>query len=112
MRDRRSRRSARWLPSLPPPTSIVCPDASAVTNRTRAESVAASIAPAGSVWYGGRMPEDVRYDILIRGGLLIDGSGAAPAHGDLAIRGGRIAAIGADLGDTAAKVIDAPGLAV
>jgi N-acyl-D-amino-acid deacylase len=52
------------------------------------------------------------YDILIRGGLLIDGSGAAPTHGDLAIRDSRIAAIGADLGDTAARAIDAHGLAV
>jgi len=52
------------------------------------------------------------YDILIRGGLLIDGSGAAPTRGDLAIRDGRIAAIGAELGDTAARIIDAHGLAV
>jgi N-acyl-D-amino-acid deacylase len=52
------------------------------------------------------------YDILIRDGLLIDGSGAAPTQGDLAIRDGRIAAIGAELGDTAGKVIDADGLAV
>src|SRR5262245_62250092 len=52
------------------------------------------------------------YDILIRGGLLIDGSGAAPTRGDLAINDGRIAAIGAELGDTAAKIIDAHGLAV
>jgi N-acyl-D-amino-acid deacylase len=52
------------------------------------------------------------YDILIRGGVLIDGSGAAPTRGDLAIRDGRIAAIGADLGDAAGRVIDADGLAV
>jgi N-acyl-D-amino-acid deacylase len=58
------------------------------------------------------MPEDMRYEILIRGGSLIDGSGAAPTRGDLAIRDGRIAGIGADLGDTAGRVIDAHGLAV
>ena len=52
------------------------------------------------------------HDILIRGGLLFDGTGAAGRPGDLAIREGRIAAIGADLGDDAAKVIDATGLAV
>jgi N-acyl-D-amino-acid deacylase len=51
-------------------------------------------------------------DILIRGGLIFDGSGTAGRHGDLAIRDGRIAAIGADLGDAAAKIIDAAGLAV
>jgi N-acyl-D-amino-acid deacylase len=52
------------------------------------------------------------HDILIRGGLLLDGSGGAPTRGDLAIRDGRIAAIGADLGNAASKVIDADGLAV
>jgi N-acyl-D-amino-acid deacylase len=52
------------------------------------------------------------HDILIRGGLLLDGSGAAGKPGDVAIRDGRIAAIGADIGNDAAKVIDARGLAV
>ena len=37
----------------------------------------------------------MRHDILIRGGLLFDGSGAPATRGDLAIRDGRIAAIGA-----------------
>src|SRR5262249_46596319 len=50
-------------------------------------------------------------DILIRSGAIYDGSGAPPIAGDLAIRAGRIAAIGPNLGD-AAKVIDASGLAV
>jgi N-acyl-D-amino-acid deacylase len=52
------------------------------------------------------------YDILIRGGLLFDGTGAAGRHGDIAIRAGRIAAVAAHLDDGAAKVIDATGLAV
>jgi N-acyl-D-aspartate/D-glutamate deacylase len=52
------------------------------------------------------------YDILIRGGLLLDGSGAAGAPGDVAIRDGRIAAIGIQLAGDAAKVIDAKNLAV
>jgi N-acyl-D-amino-acid deacylase len=52
------------------------------------------------------------YDILIRGGLLFDGTGAAGRHGDVAIRAGRIAAIAVHLDDDAAKVIDATGLAV
>src|ERR1700745_4124987 len=55
------------------------------------------------------MPE---HDILIRGGTLIDGSGAEGVQGDLAIVGGRIVAIGASLKDDAAKIIDAGGLAV
>lgn len=52
------------------------------------------------------------HDIVICGGLLIDGTGAVGTRADLAIRNGRIAAIGTDLGDRASKVIDATGLAV
>ncbi len=33
------------------------------------------------------------WDILIRGGTVIDGSGSAGTPGDVAIEGGRIAAI-------------------
>ncbi|HLH91771.1 MAG TPA: D-aminoacylase [Xanthobacteraceae bacterium] len=51
------------------------------------------------------------HDILIRNGLLIDGSGSPGVAADLAIAGGRIAAIGQNLGD-ARRVIDAGGLAV
>lgn len=58
------------------------------------------------------MADALPHDVLIRGGLLIDGSGGAPRHGDLTLRAGRIAAIGTDLGDAASKVIDADGLAV
>jgi len=52
------------------------------------------------------------YDILIRGGTLIDGSGAAGMRGDLAIAGGRIVALGPSLDGRAEKIIDAEGLAV
>ncbi len=52
------------------------------------------------------------HDILVRGGLVLDGSGAPGARADLAIRDGHIAAIGTELGEDAAKVIDAAGLAV
>src|SRR3974390_1739147 len=51
------------------------------------------------------------YDILIRDGLLVDGSGRPGAAADLAIANGRIAAIGQNLGE-ARRVIDAAGLAV
>ncbi len=50
-------------------------------------------------------------DILIRGGLLFDGSGSAGIVQDLAIVDGRIAAVGNNPGG-ARKVIDAGGLAV
>jgi N-acyl-D-amino-acid deacylase len=51
-------------------------------------------------------------DILIRGGTLIDGSGRPGEIGDIAVRDGRIAALGRSLPEGAAKVIDAEGLAV
>lgn len=51
------------------------------------------------------------FDTLIRGGTIIDGSGAAPTCADVAVKDGRIAAIGPDLGQ-AAQVIDASGFCV
>jgi N-acyl-D-amino-acid deacylase len=53
----------------------------------------------------------VTYDIVIRGGTVFDGSGAAGERADLAIKGGRIAAIGR-IGADGATTIDADGLAV
>ncbi|MET0709861.1 MAG: D-aminoacylase, partial [Tardiphaga sp.] len=52
------------------------------------------------------------HDILIRGGLLYDGSGGAGVAADLAIKDDRIAAIGRSIDEPAEKVIDAQGLAV
>ena len=52
------------------------------------------------------------YDILVRGGRVIDGSGGAWFRADVGVKDGRIAAIG-DLGDhPAAEVIDATGRVV
>jgi len=51
------------------------------------------------------------YDLIIRNGLLIDGTGAAPFQGDVAIRDGVIAEIGEVEGD-AKRTIDAEGRAV
>jgi len=51
------------------------------------------------------------YDLVIRHGTLIDGTGAAPRPGDIAIQDGRIAAVG-DVSGGAAREIDATGLAV
>jgi len=53
-----------------------------------------------------------RFDIVIRNGHIVDGTGSPWYSGDLAIRAGRIAAIGR-LGDVKAKqVFDAHGLVV
>src|SRR5262249_24612762 len=52
------------------------------------------------------------WDILIRGGTVIDGSGRPGESADLAIEGGRRAGIGASLSGDAVRVIDAASLAV
>jgi len=49
------------------------------------------------------------YDLLIRGGTVIDGTNAPRFDADVGISAGRIAAIGDLSGHTAAKVIDARG---
>ncbi|MCW5659229.1 MAG: amidohydrolase family protein [Burkholderiaceae bacterium] len=51
-------------------------------------------------------------DLLIRQAILCDGSGADPMRADLAVRAGRIRAIGPALSKDARQVIDADGLAL
>ena len=51
------------------------------------------------------------HDLVIRNAQLYDGLGAPSRRGDLAVRGGRIAAIGAGVG-AAREVVDAQGLAL
>ena len=51
------------------------------------------------------------YDLVIKGGTLIDGTGAPARRADLAITGSRIAEIG-DINARADRVIDAEGLVV
>ena len=51
------------------------------------------------------------HDLVIRGGMIVDGTGAVPRRGDLAVAGGRIAEIGAVTG-RGRQEVDATGLAV
>ena len=51
------------------------------------------------------------YDLLIKNGTVIDGTGAARRHADVAVKGGRIAEIG-KISEGASKVIDAGGCVV
>ncbi len=51
-------------------------------------------------------------DLLIRNGTIVDGTGAPPVRGDVAIEGDRIVAVGSDLPDTGSPVFDATGLLV
>ena len=52
------------------------------------------------------------FDTIIKNGVIYAGDGKAPIEGDIAIRNGRIAALGKDLGTSAANIIDAHGLVV
>ncbi|HUK16236.1 MAG TPA: D-aminoacylase [Bryobacteraceae bacterium] len=52
------------------------------------------------------------FDLLIRGGQIVDGTGNPSFAGDVGIRGGRIAAIGRLGGRSARRTIDASGLTV
>jgi N-acyl-D-amino-acid deacylase len=54
----------------------------------------------------------MRYDIVIRGGLLFDGSGSAGRIGDVAVKDDRIAALASTIAGEAERLIDARGLAV
>jgi N-acyl-D-amino-acid deacylase len=51
------------------------------------------------------------YDLIVRNGNIIDGTGKPGYHADIAIRDGKIAEIGS-FSDAAARVIDASGLTV
>ena len=52
------------------------------------------------------------YDVLIQNGTLVDGTGAPCRKGDIAIKDGKIAAVGENLPGEAARVIDAAGKVV
>ena len=51
-------------------------------------------------------------DMIVRGGTVVDGTGRDPFVADVAIRGGRIVAVGKDLAARADREIDATGLLV
>ena len=51
------------------------------------------------------------HDLVIRNALLVDGLGNPPRHGSLAVAGGRIAAVGGDVG-AGRQSVDAEGLAL
>jgi dihydroorotase/N-acyl-D-amino-acid deacylase len=56
--------------------------------------------------------QPVPYDVVVRNGHIIDGTGSPWYAGDIAIRGGRIAALGKLDGASAKRTIDARGMVV
>jgi N-acyl-D-amino-acid deacylase len=57
-------------------------------------------------------PGHAGYDLVIRGGMVYDGSGGAPVRADVGIRGDRVATIGDLSKARAARTVDAAGRAV
>ena len=58
------------------------------------------------------LAQEVDYDIIIRGGRIVDGTGNPWYPADVAIKDGRIAAVGRLEGKNAGSVLDAAGLYV
>ncbi len=52
------------------------------------------------------------YDLVLRNGLIMDGSGNAPFHGEIGIRGRRIAALHTKIDGKASREIDCAGMVV
>jgi N-acyl-D-amino-acid deacylase len=78
--------------------------------RTCRQSVLAAFAiAAGVVWLHG---QETAFDLIVRGGHIVDGTGNPWFAGDVGIRGDRIAAVGQLAGAKARREIDARGLVV
>ncbi len=75
----------------------------------RAAGVALLAAPVLAPAAAAAAPE---YDVVIRGGMVYDGSGGTPFKGDVAIAGDRIAYVGPHAPGAAKSEVDAQGLAV
>jgi N-acyl-D-aspartate/D-glutamate deacylase len=68
----------------------------------------------GLASYGGLTltAQGAAYDVLIKNGQIIDGTGNPYYYGDVGVKAGKITAVGNLANATAAKVIDAKGLVV
>ena len=81
---------------------------------TRRDLFRAATAAAATSWLGRTSAADAvePCDILIRNGMVVDGTGNPWFTGDVAVRGDRITAVGRALSLKAKREIDAKGLAV
>ncbi|MYA33948.1 MAG: amidohydrolase family protein [Gemmatimonadales bacterium] len=89
--------------------NMLLPTARRHAGRTLPTFLAAAGLVSATLW-AARPGAAQSYDLVIRGGTLVDGSGGPARAGDVAIDGGRIAAVG-ELGAASAdRAIDATGL--
>jgi N-acyl-D-amino-acid deacylase len=75
-------------------------------------AIAFAVAPASIRTAAAAGAQPPRYDLVIAGGLVIDGTGKARTFADVAVEDGRIAAVGRVPRSQGAQVIDASGLVV
>jgi len=61
---------------------------------------------------GGLSAQQAEFDLLIRGGRIVDGTGNPSYLGDVGLRDGKVAAVGRLAGRSARRTIEAAGLAV
>lgn len=73
---------------------------------------ACSLAALSALTWAGCQPSAERVDLLLRGGTVVDGTGAPALPADVAIRDGRIVAVGVDLNVDAEASMDVSGLVV
>lgn len=73
---------------------------------------AAAGCAGGTAPSAGPAPDGAPYDLLIRNGMIVDGTGSPWVRGDVAIRGDRIAAVGVLRTAHARDTLDATGLVV
>ena len=80
----------------------------------RRDFLATAGAALASLGCGGRvgLPLRERWDLVLRNGTIVDGSGGAGLEGDVAIADGRIVAVGRSLGGRGKEEIDARSLVV
>jgi N-acyl-D-amino-acid deacylase len=80
----------------------------------RREFLATASAALASLGCGGRpgLPGRARWDLVLRHGTIVDGSGRSPYEGDLAILDGRIVAVERSLTGRSGEEIDARGLVI
>jgi N-acyl-D-aspartate/D-glutamate deacylase len=72
----------------------------------------ATLAMLGTLLCCSALAQAPQFDLLIRGGRVVDGTGNPSYLADVGIKQGRIAALGKLAGSTATRTIDAAGLVV